>query len=51
MEKTFLKKKVMGGAAKNRRAKKIKLQQVAQETKTITAFFNKQTKPEPVSKQ
>jgi len=29
MDKTFLKKKVMGGAAKNRRAKKIKLQQVA----------------------
>ncbi|KAL4112765.1 hypothetical protein QTP88_016498 [Uroleucon formosanum] len=50
MEKTFLKKKVMGGAAKNRNAKKIKLQQVAQEAKTITSFFNKQTKPEPLDK-
>ncbi|KAL4090170.1 hypothetical protein QTP88_025069 [Uroleucon formosanum] len=51
MEKTFLKKKVMGGAAKNRNAKKIKLQQVAQEAKTITSFFNKQTKPEPIDAQ
>ncbi|XP_060855168.1 zinc finger MYM-type protein 5-like [Metopolophium dirhodum] len=41
----------MGGAAKNRRAKKIKLQQVAQESKIITAFFNKQTKPEPIDAQ
>ncbi|KAL4153473.1 hypothetical protein QTP88_001306 [Uroleucon formosanum] len=42
---------IMGGAAKNRRAKKIKLQQDAQESKTITAFFNKQTKPEPIDAQ
>lgn len=40
-----------GSAAKNRRTKKIKLQLVTQELKTISELFNKQTKPEPVSKQ
>jgi hypothetical protein len=41
----------MGGAAKNRRTKKIKLLQNAQRSKTIYDTFNKQTKLETVSKQ
>jgi len=39
----------MGGAAKSRRAKKVKLLQNAQGSKTIYDMFNKQTKFETVS--
>jgi len=41
----------MGGVVKNRRTKKIKLQHIAHELKIISEIFNKQTNPEPVSKQ
>jgi hypothetical protein len=51
MDKTFLKKKKWVVRPKTIVQKKIKLQQVAQELKTITEMFNKQTKPEPVIKQ
>lgn len=34
----------MGSATKNRRAKKIKLLQIAQESKIIPDMFNKQAK-------
>jgi len=47
MEKMCINKKEMSGAAK-----KIKLLQNAQESKTISdIMFNKQTKLEPASKQ
>ena len=51
MDKTFLRKKEMGGVAKNSCAKNIKLQHVAQESKIIFEMFNIQTKLESVSKQ
>lgn len=53
MDKMFLNIKEIIGAVTNRRAKKIKLLQIAQELKTISDTFNKQTKLqlETVSKQ
>jgi len=45
------KKKEMGGVAKNRRAKKIKLLKNAEKSHTNSSMFKKQTKLKPVSKQ